>query len=191
MTLIIDDIFLGKLKQKDVLACKQLYMQYADAMYNICRRILQNQTEAEDALQDGFIKIFENIHQFRNESSIGSWIKQIITNTCINSLKKKKISWQELDEKSEGESDSESDDKDDKFNFSIEQIKNAIEQLPNGYRVVFNLFMFENYSHVEIATLLEITESTSISGGSPRSFEMKRSNSKAERAGSTSVIPSA
>ena len=87
MTLIIDDIFLGKLKQKDVLACKQLYMQYADAMYNICRRILQNQTEAEDALQDGFIKIFENIHQFRNESSIGSWIKQIITNTCINSLK--------------------------------------------------------------------------------------------------------
>lgn len=161
MTLIIDDIFLRKLKQKDVLACKQLYMQYADAMYNICRRILQNQTEAEDALQDGFIKIFENIHQFRNESSIGSWIKQIITNTCINSLKKKKISWQELDEKSEGESDSESDDKDDKFNFSIEQIKNAIEQLPNGYRVVFNLFMFENYSHVEIATLLEITESTS------------------------------
>ena len=161
MTLIIDDIFLGKLKQKDVLACKQLYMQYADAMYNICRRILQNQTEAEDALEDGFIKIFENIHQFRNESSIGSWIKQIINNTCINSLKKKKISWQELDEKSEGESDSESDDKDDKINFSIEQIKNAIEQLPNGYRVVFNLFMFENYSHVEIATLLEITESTS------------------------------
>ncbi|MBK6273683.1 MAG: sigma-70 family RNA polymerase sigma factor [Saprospirales bacterium] len=74
---------------------------------------------------------------------------------------KEKISWQELDEKSEGESDSESDDKDDKFNFSVEQIKNAIEQLPNGYRVVFNLFMFENYSHVEIATLLEITESTS------------------------------
>ena len=115
-------------------------MQYADAMYNICRRILQNQTEAEDALQDGFIKI-----------------KNIGRTDFYN----KKISWQELDEKSEGESDSESDDKDDKINFSIEQIKNAIEQLPNGYRVVFNLFMFENYSHVEIATLLEITESTS------------------------------
>ena len=162
MTLIIDDIFLGKLKQKDVLACKQLYLQYADAMYNICKRILQNQTEAEDALQDGFIKIFENLHQFRNESSIGSWMKQIITNTCLTILKKKKINWQELDEKSEGKSDSENESEDNApNNFSIEQIKNAIEQLPNGYRVVFNLFMFENYSHLEIAKMLEITESTS------------------------------
>ena len=90
MTLIIDDIFLGKLKQKDVLACKQLYMQYADAMYNICRRILQNQTEAEDALQDGFIKIFENIHQFRNESSIGSWIKRLLPTLALIVLKRKK-----------------------------------------------------------------------------------------------------
>ncbi len=134
-------------------------MQYADAMYNVCRRILQNQTEAEDALQDGFIKIFEHIHQFRNESSIGSWIKQIITNTCLNILKKKKIIWQELDEKSDSESESESDG--DAINFTIDEIKNAIEKLPNGYRVVFNLFMFENYSHLEIAKMLEITESTS------------------------------
>ena len=159
MALNIDHTFLERLKQKEVLACKQLYMQYADAMYNVCRRILQNQTEAEDALQDGFIKIFEHIHQFRNESSIGSWIKQIITNTCLNILKKKKIIWQELDEKSDSESESESDG--DAINFTIDEIKNAIEKLPNGYRVVFNLFMFENYSHLEIAKMLEITESTS------------------------------
>lgn len=159
MALNIDHTFLERLKQKEVLACKQLYMQYADAMYNVCRRILQNQTEAEDALQDGFIKIFEHIHQFRNESSIGSWIKQIITNTCLNILKKKKIIWQELDEKSDRESESESDG--DAINFTIDEIKNAIEKLPNGYRVVFNLFMFENYSHLEIAKMLEITESTS------------------------------
>jgi len=159
LALNIDHTFLERLKQKEVLACKQLYMQYADAMYNVCRRILQNQTEAEDALQDGFIKIFEHIHQFRNESSIGSWIKQIITNTCLNILKKKKIIWQELDEKSDSESESESDG--DAINFTIDEIKNAIEKLPNGYRVVFNLFMFENYSHLEIAKMLEITESTS------------------------------
>jgi RNA polymerase sigma-70 factor (ECF subfamily) len=134
-------------------------MQYADAMFNICKRILQDTTQAEDALQDGFIKIFEHIHQFRNESSIGSWMKQIITNTCLNILKKKKIIWQELDEKSESESESESDG--DAINFTIDEIKNAIEKLPNGYRVVFNLFMFENYSHLEIAKMLEITESTS------------------------------
>ncbi len=160
MSVNIDHTFLEKLKQKDVLACKQLYMQYADAMYNVCKRILQNATEAEDALQDGFIKIFDNIHQFRNESSIGSWIKQIITNTCLNILKKKKIEWQELNEKHESESDKESEDE-AAFNFSIEQIKNAIEQLPQGYRVVFNLFMFEDYSHQQIASMLEISESTS------------------------------
>lgn len=159
MAFNIDHTFLERLKQKEVLACKQLYMQYADAMFNICKRILQDTTQAEDALQDGFIKIFEHIHQFRNESSIGSWMKQIITNTCLNILKKKKIIWQELDEKSESESESESDG--DAINFTIDEIKNAIEKLPNGYRVVFNLFMFENYSHLEIAKMLEITESTS------------------------------
>lgn len=160
MAVIVDDTFLKKLKQKDVLACKQLYLQYADAMYAVCKRILQNQVEAEDAQQDGFIKVFDNIHQFRNESTIGSWIKQIITNTCLNILKKKKISWQEINEKHANESEQESEDE-APTNFSIEQIKNAIEQLPNGYRVVFNLFMFENYSHLEIAKMLEINESTS------------------------------
>lgn len=160
MSVIIDHTFLEKLKQKDVLACKQLYMQYADAMYNVCRRILQNSTEAEDALQDGFVKIFDNIHQFRNESSIGSWIKQIITNTCLNTLKKKKIIWQELNEQHESKSEDDNDDE-SVFNFSIEQVKEAIEQLPQGYRVVFNLFMFEDYSHQKIATMLEISESTS------------------------------
>jgi RNA polymerase sigma factor (sigma-70 family) len=93
-----DHTFLEKLKQKDVLACKQLYLQYADAMYNLCIRILQHQAEAEDALQEAFIKIFNNIHQYRNESSIGSWMKQIVTNTCLNVLKKKKIAFDELKE---------------------------------------------------------------------------------------------
>lgn len=152
-----------KLRQKDVLACKQLYMQYADAMYNVCIRILQHQTEAEDALQEAFIKVFNNIQQFRNESSIGSWIKQIVTNTCLNILKKRKIVLNELNEDinesvpitigSESESESEND-------FSVDDIKKAIEVLPEGYRVVFNLFMFEDYSHRQIADLLEISEST-------------------------------
>lgn len=160
MSKIIEHTFLEKLKQKDVLACKQLYLQYADAMYNICKRILQNPTEAEDALQDGFIKIFDNIHQFRNESSIGSWIKQIITNTCLNTLKKKKIIWQELSENHEIEINKENDE-DEEINYTIDEIKNAMEQLPDGYRVVFNLFMFEDYAHQEIATMLEISTSTS------------------------------
>lgn len=153
-----DHKFLEKLKQKDVLACKQLYLQYADAMYNICLRILQHQAEAEDALQEAFIKIFNNIEQYRNESSIGSWIKQIVTNTCLNVLKKRKIVFNELDDKVEmGEEESENQNETD---FSIDDIKKTIEELPQGYRVVFNLFMFEDYSHKQIADMLEISEST-------------------------------
>ena len=159
-----DHKFLEKLKQKDVLACKQLYLQYADAMYNVCVRILQHQTEAEDALQEAFIKIFNNIKQYRNESSIGSWMKQIVTNTCLNALRKKKLVLNELDDEiSENESDSESaneSNNENSIDFSIEEIKEAIEQLPQGYRVIFNLFMFENYAHKQIAEMLEISEST-------------------------------
>ncbi len=153
-----DHKFLEKLKQKDVLACKQLYLQYADAMYNICLRILQHQAEAEDALQEAFIKVFNNIQQYRNESSIGSWIKQIVTNTCLNVLKKRKIIFNELDDNVEL-SETESDNNNE-TDFSIDDIKKAIEELPQGYRVVFNLFTFEDYSHKQIADMLEISEST-------------------------------
>ena len=155
-----DHKFLEKLKQKDVLACKQLYLQYADAMYNICLRILQHQAEAEDALQEAFIKVFNNIQQYRNESSIGSWIKQIGTNTCLNVLKKRKITFDELkDDVSESESVSENESENGN-DYSTEDIKKVIEELPQGYRVVFNLYMFEDYSHRQIADMLEISEST-------------------------------
>jgi RNA polymerase sigma-70 factor (ECF subfamily) len=155
-----DHKFLEKLKQKDVLACKQLYLQYADAMYNVCLRILQHQAEAEDALQEAFIKVFNNIQQYRNESSIGSWIKQIVTNTCLNVLKKRKITFDELkDDVSESESVSENESENGN-DYSVDDIKKVIEELPQGYRVVFNLYMFEDYSHKQIADMLEISEST-------------------------------
>ena len=151
-----DHKFLEKLKQRDVLACKQLYLQYADALYNVCVRILQHPAEAEDALQEAFIKIFNNIQQYRNESSIGSWMKQIVTNTCLNILRKKKLVLDELvDDISENENERENE-----HDYSIEDIKKAIEELPQGYRVVFNLFMFEEYTHKQIAEMLEISEST-------------------------------
>lgn len=155
-----DHKFLEKLKQKDVLACKQLYLQYADAMYNVCLRILQHQAEAEDALQEAFIKVFNNIQQYRNESSIGSWIKQIVTNTCLNVLKKRKITFDELkDDVNESESVSENESENGN-DYSVKDIKKVIEELPQGYRVVFNLYMFEDFSHKQIAEMLEISEST-------------------------------
>ena len=127
-----DHKFLEKLKQKDVLACKQLYLQYADAMYNVCLRILQHQAEAEDALQEAFVKVFKNIQQYRNESSIGSWIKQRVTNTCLNVMKKRKITFDELkDDVSESESVSENESENGN-DYSTEDIKKVIEELPQG-----------------------------------------------------------
>lgn len=134
-------------------------MQYADAMYNICCRMLQDNVEAEDALQEAFIKVFDNINKYRNESSIGSWIKQIVINTCLTILrKKKKIQFDEFNEQIDvAENEIEEDEN---YTITTTAIKTAIVQLPTGYSIVFNLFMFENYTHKQIAETLNITEST-------------------------------
>lgn len=136
-------------------------MQYADAMYNVCLRLVEHQEEAEDALQEAFIKIFNNIEQFRNESTIGAWIKQIVTNTCLNVLRKKKnLIIDELHENVEIVENEEENEEENAYHFSMDEIKKAIEQLPQGYKVIFNLYMFENYTHKQIAGMLEISEST-------------------------------
>lgn len=139
-------------------ACRQLYLQYANAMYSVCRRILQQQEEAEDALQEAFIKIFNNIEQYRGDSTIGSWIKQIVTNTCLNILRKRKVVFSELNETLDYHE--EETDEEDGQEFTTEAIKEAVALLPDGYRVVFNLYLFEDYSHRQIAEMLEISEST-------------------------------
>jgi RNA polymerase sigma factor (sigma-70 family) len=155
-----DHIFLEKLKQRETQACKQLYMQYADAMYNVCIRILQHQSDAEDALQESFIKIFNNINQYRNESSIGSWMKQIVTNTCLNVVRAKKLITLELNENIDLYVEEAESSEFNEITYSTEEIKAAVDALSDGYRIVFNLYMFEDYSHKQIAELLEISEST-------------------------------
>jgi RNA polymerase sigma factor (sigma-70 family) len=155
-----DHIFLEKLKQREMQACKQLYMQYADAMYNVCIRILQHQSDAEDALQESFIKIFNNINQYRNESSIGSWMKQIVTNTCLNVLRAKRPITLELNENIDLYVEETENEGFNEITYSTEEIKAAVDALPDGYRIVFNLYMFEDYSHKQIAELLKISEST-------------------------------
>lgn len=82
---------IDSVKQKDIHACKQLYMQYADAMYSICFRFTNNAVDAEDLLQEAFMKIFDKIETFKNESTVGAWIKQIVVNHCLNFVRKKKV----------------------------------------------------------------------------------------------------
>lgn len=140
----------------------ELYRLYSRAMYNVCLRMSRNEQDAEDLLQNSFVDVFTKLHTFRYQSSVGAWIKRITVNNCINHLKRNRLFFEELEErhaetpsKEEGEAESFSSA------LQVEAVKEAIQLLPDGYRVVFSLYLLEGYDHKEIAEILEITEATS------------------------------
>ncbi|MBI2731301.1 MAG: sigma-70 family RNA polymerase sigma factor [Sphingobacteriales bacterium] len=151
-------ILLGCLKNEPA-AQQELYQRYSPKMLAVCYRFAKNREDAEDMLQEGFIRIFSQMHQFRAQGAFEGWVRRIIVHTCINILKKNK-----------------------KFNESVDiihatniqvreesvpsiiqakQVVECIRMLPLGYRTVLNLFALEGYSHKEIADMLDIEESTS------------------------------
>lgn len=144
--------------QRDIHACKQLYNDYADGMFVVCYRIVGNITDAEDVLQEAFMKVFEKIESFNGSSTLGAWIKRIVINHSLNAVKKRKPYLIEFSEHYDIED--EVMEEEDVINWRIEDIQSAIEQLPQGYKLVFNLYMFEDFSHREIADMLNIAEST-------------------------------
>ena len=151
---IIDACINGNNKAK-----YKLYQLYSKAMFNICYRMINNREEAEDMLQEAFTLAFSKLETFRNESSFGSWLKRIVVNTCINSINKKKpdlIYCEEI-----YDYDHPMNDEEQHLKLSVENIKNAMNLLPEGGRMVFSLYLLEGYDHTEIAQILNITESTS------------------------------
>jgi RNA polymerase sigma factor (sigma-70 family) len=128
-------------------------------MYHISLRILKNREEAEDVVQECFIDMFHKLDSWRGESSFGSWFKRIVINRSINTLKKKKLIL--LDEEKGKNIFEEEEEFINEIPFTVEQVKHAMNELSDGYRLVFSLYIFENYSHKEIAEQLNITESTS------------------------------
>ena len=119
--------------------------------------MLNNRTDAEDILQEAFADCFTNIASFRYESTFGAWLKKIVVNKCINHLKKRKADLVFDEQIPNIEDDSDENESD----YDHRQIFNAIEKLPDGYRVVLSLYLLEGYDHEEIASILGITESTS------------------------------
>lgn len=143
------------------LAMKEIYHLYSKSMFNICCRMMNNSADAEDMLQEVFIEAFSRLATFRYESTFGAWIKRITINKCINELKRRKI---QLEYRDQPFSDDMADDVEQESNgseLSVERIKHAMGLLPDGYRVVFSLYMLEGYDHEEIANILGISESTS------------------------------
>ena len=144
----------------DVRAQYQLYSLYSRAMYNICYRMTGNQEEAEDMLQEAFSYAFSKLGSFRFESSFGAWLKRIVVNTCINHLKKRRVELVYADQHNDPEQEDDTVDYEE-IHFKVEEVMKALEKLPEGYRVVFSLYLLEGYDHREISGILGISESTS------------------------------
>ena len=133
----------------------KLYKQYCDGMFCVALRFLKNEDDAEDVLQESFIKAFQRIHQFKGEVTFGAWLKRIVVNGSIDFLKAKKIPPVVLDENTLQIVETVED------GISIDRVKSAIESLPDKYRFVVQLFLVEGYDHNEISQILDITETAS------------------------------
>ena len=140
-------------------AQEALYNRFSPRMLGVCYRFAKNREDAEDMLQEGFIKIFTQLHQYRNEGALEGWIRRIIVHTCINILKKNKKFTESVDIIHANSLYVKED-----VIPSIMQAKQVVECiriLPLGYRTVLNLYAIEGFSHREIGHLLGIEESTS------------------------------
>ncbi len=147
-------------KAGDRAAQYMLYRLYAKVMFNIAMRMMNNREEAEDMLQDSFTHVFRHLHKFRFESSFGSWIKRIVINHCLNEIKRRKTDLQFFEDMSVFDGPPESNEV-YAAGLSVENIRKAMEYLPNGSRLIFSLYLLEGYDHREISQILNISESNS------------------------------
>lgn len=146
-------------RQGDRQAYHQLYKQYSRAMYNVACRIVNNADEAKDVLQDSFISAFNNLHHYRGDASFGAWLKRIVINKAITLVRKRQFERWPVGGLDVGEEAA--IDELEGFPFTVEKVMWAMEQLPEGYRMVLSLYLMEGYDHAEIGEILGITESTS------------------------------
>ncbi len=140
-------------------AQKQLFDKYAPQMMTICNRYSNSPDQAADMLQEGFITVFQKLNQFDGSGSLAGWIRRVVVTSSLNVLRKeKKFNYSEEVETAHGV---ESKFTDAVSQMSFQELTALIQQMPAGYRSVFNLFAIEGYSHKEIASQLEVSESTS------------------------------
>lgn len=151
---------IAKCKNGDRRAQFEIYKLYYKTMFNSCLRIVNNISEAEDLMQESFLKAFNKIETYKGEVAFGAWLKRIVVNSALDYVKKRKLQLTELNEAvtSDFYYDETNELSDD---VSIETIKEKINDLPDGYRIILSLYLFEGYDHEEIASILDITNSTS------------------------------
>lgn len=139
----------------------QLYKLYVKQMFNISMRIVNHVAEAEDVVQETFVYAFMKLDEFRHEASFGSWLKQIVVNRSINVVRKRKTDLLEFKEELEDIHHTEPETNEEDVKLQVDEIRQTIQELPEGYRIVLSLYLLEGYDHEEIAEVLNIAESTS------------------------------
>ena len=149
---------LGACKKNDRLAQRELYERYSRKMFAVCLRYVRDKVEAEDLLAEGFIKVFTHLENFKEAGSLEGWVRRIMVNECLSHLRKQRLmyvessaeDWQEVTESF-----------DHSTQMHADELMDMVQELPTGYRTIFNLYAIEGYSHKEIAEMLNINENTS------------------------------
>lgn len=153
-----EHILIGCRKGKSK-AQKKLYDLYSAQMFGVCLRYAKNTADAEDILQDGFVKVFKNIDKYDGSGPLAGWIYRVMVNTALNHLRSKnKMRFVEYDNNI---ADKHHEDDYIEPSFSKQEIMKAVQKLPYGYRTVFNMYVIDGYKHKEIAEMLDISINTS------------------------------
>jgi RNA polymerase sigma factor (sigma-70 family) len=158
-TVFFDEL-VEKCKQGEVQSYKELYHRYSKAMFNTSLRIVNNHSDAEDVLQESFLAAFNHIQDFDHSSAFGAWLKRIVINKSISLLRKRKLVMVDIDETSATNAKEEDRLDEEDFQLKVESIKKAVTELPNGYRTVLSLVLFEQCSYEEVSEILNISETT-------------------------------
>lgn len=145
--------------EKNSGAQQELYHKYSPRMFGVCLRFARCREEAEDILQEGFIKVFNHLKTFRNEGKLEAWIRRIMVNTAINFYKRKFPSFPDIDFDRLQHQQQTSEEVIARL--SHEELLATVQRLPKGYRMVFNLYVIEGYTHREIGEMLRISVNTS------------------------------
>ncbi len=135
----------------------EIYKLYYKAMYNTSLRLINDSMEAEDIMQDSFLKAFKNLNTYKEEVSFGAWLKKIVVNSSLDVLKKRKLDLNPLDERTTAIIDEDSSEIFEEQAQKVAEIKLAILQLPENYRILVNLYLIEGYDHEEISQILGMT----------------------------------
>ncbi len=152
------DELLIRLREQDRAAQKWLYERYSPLLFSVCKRYMRSREDAEEALGSGFFKVFSQIDSFSGLGNFEGWMRRIMVNECLMSLRKTQPLVFPGDE---AQIPDQADDFNIESDISVREILELLDQLPSGYRTVFNLYVIEGFKHIEIAEILGISINTS------------------------------